>query len=198
MNSNIRFIVLIAVIFSAFVSCNSTRKLSKVDEATMAENTEIEFPYNAIGYWEGEISIFQDTGFVQKVPMALDIFEIGEAKEYAWHIIYNPGKEEDRREYLLIEVDKETGHYQIDEDNGIVLDAYLLDNKLISSFSVSNSSLQTINTFFQDDMVFEVIAGPQEAINTTGNMKVEGETVPPVESYKLTTYQRAILKKVRG
>ena len=198
MNSNIRFLVLIALIFSAFVSCNPTSRLSKVDEATMSESTEIEFPYNAIGYWEGEISIFQDTGLVQKVPMALDIFEIGEAKEFAWHIIYNPGKEEDRREYLLIEVDKETGHYRIDEDNGIVLDAYLLDNKLISSFSVSNSTLQTINTFFQDDMVFEVIAGPQEAISTTGNMKVEGETIPPVESYRLTTYQRAILKKVRG
>lgn len=198
MNSNIRFLFLIALIFSAFVSCNPTSKLSKVEEAQLSSTQDFQFPGNAIGYWEGEIEIFQDTGMVQKVPMALDIFEIGEAKEFAWHIIYNPGKDEDRREYLLIEINKETGHYQIDEDNGIVLDAYLLDNKLISSFSVSNSTLQTINTFFEDNMVFEVIAGPQEAISTTGNMKVEGETIPPVESYKLTTYQRAVLKRVRG
>lgn len=198
MKSNIHFILINLVIFSAFYSCNPTKELTKADEANLSEKTEISFPESAVGYWEGEISIFQEKGLAQKVPMALDIFEIGESKVWAWHIIYNPGKEEDKRKYLLIEVDKEKGHYQIDEDNGIVLDAYLLDNKLISSFSVSNSTLQTINTFFEDQMVFEVIAGPQKSINTTGNMKVVEEEIPAVDSYKVSTYQRASLNKKRG
>ena len=47
-------------------------------------------------------------------------------------------------------------------------------------------------------MVFEVIAGPQKSINTSGNMKVEENEIPPVDSYQLSTYQRAILSKKRG
>ncbi len=198
MKSNIQLFLLIAILFSLFCGCDSTSKLSKIDEVKLEQESTFEFPYNAIGYWEGSLEIFQDTGMVQKVPMALDIFEIGESNILAWHIIYNPGKMEDKRKYLLMEIDKERGHYQIDEDNGIILDAYFLDNKLISSFSVSNSTLQTINTFFENQMVFEVIAGPQESINTTGNMKVEEEVVPPVDSYKISTYQRAVLKRRRG
>ena len=198
MKSNIHFILLNLVIFSAFYSCKPTKNLTKIDEAKLSENMELSFPEDAVGYWLGEISIFQDTGLVQKVPMALDIFEIGETGVWAWHIIYNPGKNEDKRKYLLIEVNKEKGHYQIDEDNGIILDAYLLNNKLISSFSVSNSTLQTINTFLDSQMVFEVIAGPQKSINTSGNMKVEENEIPPVDSYQLSTYQRAILSKKRG
>ncbi len=198
MKSNIHFIFLNLLIFSLFYACGTTSELSKVDEAELSEGFELKFPESAIGYWEGEIFIFQDTGMVQRVPMALDIFEIGESGVWAWHIIYNPGKDEDKRKYLLLEVDKERGMYQIDEDNGIVLDAYLLDKKLISSFSVSNSTLQTVNTFLGDKMVFEVIAGPQEAINTTGNMKVKENEIPPVDSYRVTTYQRATLTKKRG
>ncbi len=186
------------MIFSLIYSCGTTSEVSKIDEANLSIQTELEFPENALGYWVGEIGIFQDTGLVQTLPMALDIFEIGESGVWAWHIIYNPGKDQDKRSYLLIEVDKERGHYQIDEDNGIILDAYVLDNKLISSFSVSNSTLQTINTFLEDQMVFEVILCPQEAINTTGNMRVEDNQIPPVDSYKVSTYQRAVLKRKRG
>ncbi len=198
MKSNIQFILLFFTLFSLICACTPTSKLSKADETTLAKQNVLSFPEIAVGYWEGNIEIYQDTGMIQSVPMALDIFDIGEKGVLAWHIIYNPGKTEDKRKYLLMEVNKEKGHYQIDEDNGIILDAFLLDNKLISSFTVSGSTLQTINTFFDEKMVFEVIAGPEQAINTTGNIKVEENEIPPVDSYKVSTYQRATLTRVRG
>lgn len=198
MKSNIHYILLIAMFFSLFYSCKPTTKLTKIDESSLEKEQTLDFPVDIMGFWTGELEIYTVEGVVQKVPMALDIFEIGESDVWAWHIIYNPGKNEDKRKYLLMEINKETGHYQIDEDNGIILDAYLMGNRLISSFSVSGSTLQTINTFFEDQMVFEVIAGPQKAINTSGNMKVEDKEIPSVDSYQISGYQRAHLKRKRG
>ena len=93
---------------------------------------------------------------------------------------------------------KERNHYKIDEDNGIILDCFLFENKLISTFDVGGTLLTTMNTFLEDDMVFEVIAGPIEIINTTGDMKVNENVIPPVNSYQTKTYQRAVLKRIRG
>jgi len=196
--SKIHLFVWIAFVFSLISACTTTSKTKKIDEAKVSKEIDIEFPEDVLGYWKGELEIFRDTGLVQQIPMAILIEETLDNEMYIWEITYNPGKEEDKRPYLLIVKNKERGHYQVDEDNGIILDAFLLDNKLFSTFEVGKSMLTTVNTFIGDEMVFEVIAGSADPINTTGDMKVGEHSIPPVYSFSTATYQRAILKRIRG
>ena len=194
----IHLFVFIILVISLISSCTTTSKTKKVDEAKVSKDFYLDFPEDVLGYWEGEIEIFRDTGLVQSLPMGIFIAESLDKGMYVWEITYNPGKDEDKRPYLLIVKDKEKGHYQVDEDNGIILDAYLLDNKLFSTFEVGKSLLTTVNTFIGEEMVFEVIANSAEPINTTGDMKVGKHSIPPVYSFSTATYQRAILKRIRG
>lgn len=196
-NSLVITLIAISTIFLS-ISCKTRQKTLKVDEAKQSKLIKLDFPYDVLGYWKGEIEIFQGNNLAMTVPMALIIEETSDESAFRWEIIYNEGEKEDRRPYVLLMHDTISHHYKIDEDNGIILDCYLLGNKLISTFSVSGSTLTTINTFLDDEMVFEVIMGPQESINTTGNLKIGEEEIPPVDSYKVSTYQRAICKRIRG
>lgn len=198
-NIKVQLIYLCITFVLLISSCKSTTPIQKTDEVKISKELILDFPFDALGYWKGEIEIFMDTGRVQKLEMAMLIAESPDPSVYEWKIIYNPDSDkEDRRNYLLLTIDSETGHYQIDEDNGIILDCYLLDNKLISTFEVSGSILTTINTFIGDGMVFEVIMGPSKEINITGDIKVGEHTIPPVKSFKTSTYQRAFLYRKRG
>ena len=195
--SKIHLIVLIFMVISLISSCTTTSKTKKIDEAKDSREITLDFPKDILGYWKGEIEIFRDTGMVQSLEMSIYIEETLDEDMYIWEITYNPGQEEDKRPYLLIVKNKEKGLYQVDEDNGIILDAFLVDNKLFSTFEVGKSLLTTINTFIGNEMVFEVIAGSAEPINTTGGMNVGEHSIPPVYSFSTVTYQRAILKRIR-
>lgn len=187
----------ISIIFFA-LSCKSRQKTLKIDEVNQSKELELDFPFDLIGYWKGELEIISGNGEKQIIPMAMLIEETADSETFGWQLIYNEGDLEDKRSYLLMTVDKENGHYQVDEDNGIILDAYLFDNKLISTFSVQSSLLTVCYTFLRDDIVFEVYAGPQKPIHSTGNIKVGDVLIPPVDSYMTSNVQRGVMKRIRG
>lgn len=180
------------------LSCKSQQKTLKIDIVNESKNNKIDFPYDIIGFWKGELEIFKADAQVQKIPMSMLIEEANELDTYVWQLIYNEGENEDKRTYALLTYDQVKGHYLIDEDNGIVLDAFLFENKLVSTFSVQESLLTVIYTFLPEDIIFEVFAGPQKAINRTGDIKVGEATIPPVDSYKTAAFQRGTLKRIRG
>lgn len=109
----------------------------------------------------------------------------------AWQLQYGMGEEADIRSYHLIEVDTAQGHYQIDENNSIILDANLNGNTLTERFSVMNSLLTITHRLEQDRLIFEVVAGKETPSDSTGG---EGE-VPYVKNYAISSFQRAILTK---
>lgn len=186
------------LIFLMLLSCKTRQKTIKIDETKDLGKIGLDFPFDALGYWEGILEIYSVDSLVQSVNMSIHIEETSDNQVYSWQITYNPGENEDQRNYLLLIFNKMKGHYKIDEDNGIVLDAFLLNNKLVSDFEVQGTRLKTINTFLGEKMIFEVYAGPIKEINITGDMKVEDNVIPPVKSFNLTTYQRAVLKRIRG
>ncbi len=196
-NSLLLIIGTISILFLA-LSCKSRQKTLKIDEVKKSEEYVLDFPYDLLGYWKGALEIYSRSGSVQTIPMAMLIEETSDESTIGWQLIYNEKEKEDKRSYLLIKVDEENGHYQIDEDNGIILDAYLFKNKLISTFAVQGSLLTISYTFHQDEIIFEVIVGPVEPIHSTGNIKVGEASIPPVDSYETTATQRAVLKRIRG
>ena len=148
------------------------------------------FPADWEGTWEGDLKIFQANQEVQRVNMALQIEPISDSV-WTWVIQYGP-EETGRRDYQLLRVNQATGHYAIDEKNGILLDAYYQAGTLYSRFSVMKGLLTSRIQWVDGTLSYEIISGPLEPVAETGGTS---EEVPPVQSYGIPTLQRAILTR---
>ena len=148
-----------------------------------------------IGHWEGTLQWFQ-TGKKdpQVVKMQLIIRPTDSADVYTWQIIYG-SKGEDNRPYLLKPVDTAKGHWQIDEQNGIVLDQYLIGNRITSAFTVQSNTI--LNSYWRQDnnLVAEFYSMTAKPVATTGAGTDES---PRVDSYGTRSYQRALLKPLQS
>jgi hypothetical protein len=153
-----------------------------------AQNT---FPSPWLGNWKGELKIYNGKELTMTVPMSIEIQETDSSHRWQWTLTYY-GDQEDRREYELVTVDREAGHYQIDEKNSIILDAYWKNHTLVSRFSVDNSLL-LINYHFESEQIrFEVFSGGMKEATLTGE-KIEG--IEKIQSFPIGTIQQAVLLK---
>lgn len=99
------------------------------------------FPQNWVGNWKGELSWYQGANPVpKKVKMELRIHPTDSSHKFSWQIIYGSATE-DNRPYTLVAVDTAKGHWVIDENNGIVLDQYMIAGKFCGAFTVQNSTI---------------------------------------------------------
>lgn len=152
------------------------------------------FPQGWEGDWKGEL-YWYTTGHSapQKVIMELRVHPSGTDGTWDWQIRYGTAAG-DSRPYKLIRKDSSGVHWIIDEQNGIILDQYLLAGKLCGAFTVQSSTIINSYTLEQDQLQVEfytVSAGP---VATTG----EGtKDTPQVMSYRIKGYQKALLKRVQ-
>ncbi|MBL7741440.1 MAG: hypothetical protein JNK14_19630 [Chitinophagaceae bacterium] len=150
------------------------------------------FPHSWAGNWKGELQWFKgNANEPQKVVMELRIHPADTANSYTWQLIYG-SQTKDNRPYTLIARDTAKGHWAIDEHNGIVLDQFWLANKFCGAFTVGNSTI--INSYWMENgklnvEFYNISAKP---VATTGKGTEES---PAVHSYKVATYQRAVLSK---
>ena len=157
------------------------------------------FPDEWLGVWEGTLHIYNHQNILQSIPMSLENLRTDSADIFQWVIIYGEDKIKGKRDYILKTKNKSKGHYVVDEKNGILLDAYVMENKLISHFEVMGNQLTSIYERTGDSLIFEIIVNSSTPIQITGNVKAEGEeTIPEVKSFPITGYQKAVLKKVRN
>lgn len=163
----------------------------------LPNHAQVKFPEDWLGIYSGELEIFSNQGKVQTVPISITQKSIVRDSLYEWSITYGEDTIKGKRDYRLIIKNQSKGHYAIDELNGIILDAYLFDNKLISNFTVMSSQLTSIYTLQDEKMIFEILVNKSTPSNTTGGNEKDGEKMPEVLSYPMTTYQRAELKKIK-
>jgi len=193
----IRLIVIIFLGLS-LTACTPSQKL-KQPEIDVEKNADKEmvFPDDWMGYWKGDLEIFKENKLTRTLPMALDHAYTDTTGYYKWAIIYGPDSIAGRRDYYLKTVDAEKGHYQTDERNSIFLDSYLFGDQLIAYYDVGTFNIQSIYTRSGEELHFEINVFGQEPIATTGNQIIDGDTIPEVRSYPVTTKQKAILRRVR-
>ena len=154
------------------------------------------FPESWIGNYKGELHIFGVDSVKMKVAMNLEIDKTSNDSIFNWTLIYNFNGNEDKRPYKLKVVNKNTGHYKIDEMNSIVLDGYQHTNTFTSFFGLIDSFIIATYTKNKDVIVFEIISSKSEPVSTTGNTKFEGEDIPEVRSYLVNGRQKAFLTKI--
>lgn len=151
------------------------------------------FPADWTGHWKGELQWFK-TGKdePQKVNMELHIQPGDSTGTFTWQIIYGAATE-DNRPYLLKPVNPAAGHWQIDERNGIVLDQFFVGNRFCGAFTVQNSTIINNYQLTGDKLVVEFYSLAAKPLGTTGSGT---EDSPKVDSYRVGSFQQAVLTKV--
>jgi hypothetical protein len=163
-----------------------------VNIAVVAQSSS--FPVSWIGNWKGELNWYRPgKAEPQKVNMELRIQKADSVDTYTWQLIYG-SKEEDYRPYILRPVDKTKGHWVIDELSGIILDQFWLGNKFSGAFTVQHSTIMNSYWMENDKLYVEFFNVSSKPMVTTGKGT---EEVPFVDSYKLGSYQKAMLTRIK-
>lgn len=150
------------------------------------------FPDSWLGNWKGEmIWVRGGKTDTTRVPVQLKIHPADSANTYTWQIIYGAtGK--DNRPYLLKPMDPAKGHWVVDEKNGILLDQFLIGNRLCGAFTVQQTTI--INQYWMEGnlLMFEFLSVGANALRRSGNGTDDS---PLVSSYKVASYQKAELRR---
>jgi hypothetical protein len=129
-----------------------------------------------------------------KFKMSLEIRESDSPDQVTWTILYQGEQGESERKYLLKAVDPKKGHFVIDEQNGILLDAVLINNCLSTHFSVQQQRLWSTYRLQTSDsgpeIHFELFTASEGDVTTTGGK----DGVPEVQTLKTQSRQFAVLR----
>jgi len=186
---NIKYAIYIVALLLSLYACQQTSVPGKEE---VVEKQVDNFPEDWLGIWKGQLVISKPNGDTTQIPMQLHLLENDTLKNgWDWTIIYGADVKKGTRAYTLYKKDKANGHYVIDENNGIVLDAYYLGNTLYSRFSVMGSLLTSMETRQGNTMTYTIISGKEKPINTTGGQ----DDIPEVGSYNIVVEQQAILRR---
>jgi hypothetical protein len=155
------------------------------------EDTELKFPDAYFGKYKGTLHIATTNGN-QTYPMEFHLLPSDTISRYQYTIVYGEGEQRQERRYTLIEKNTEKGEYIVDENNGIILDEKVIENRMYALFEVQGTLLTTFITFEEDHLIFEIIATQTKNKNISGG---QDEATPEVISYPISTVQRARLIK---
>lgn len=147
------------------------------------------FPQDWEGQWGGVLTIYQGPEPVDSLPVGLEIGPADTLGQRAWTLQYG---DTDRRAYQLRVVDAAAGHYQIDEQNGIVLDAWWLGQGLYSRFRVAHSLLLVAYRQRGEAIEMEILFGPDDDLRPTGEGVPE---VGRIDNWPLRGRQLAVLRR---
>jgi hypothetical protein len=95
----------------------------------------------------------------------------------------------DTRPYTLRAVDSASGHWVVDEHNGILLDGYWRGNRFSSVFSVQGSVITEIMWLENGALQIEFLTHGEQPVRESGGQ----EQVPAARSFQVRGYQRATL-----
>lgn len=160
---------------------------------SFAGNTQqTDFPENFIGHWKGELKWYKaGKETPENVPMQLIIKTTATAGEFTWQLRYGADSS-DMRPYILKTVDRQKGHWVVDEQNGIILDQYWIGGRLTGMFTVMKSTILNTYRLQNDTLIVEMTGLSAEPLSRTGKGNEES---PYVDSYQLKNIQTAILTR---
>jgi len=146
-----------------------------------------------LGEFEGTLYMYSSTKEVSSIPMKIRNFQTDTAGTYGWYLIYGEDEASGTRPYYLKTIDPSIGHYVVDEKNSIVLDTYMIGDKLISDFQVEGSTITSIYSWKdKDTLTFEIIAGKSDRPSSSGNIN----DIPLVVNYQVAGYHFAELHRI--
>ena len=159
--------------------------------SSFAQNDALQFPQDFYGTYKGDLHIMNANG---KQTLGMEfILKAGDSiGKHQYTLVYIFNGERQERQYTLIEKDVSKGEYIVDENNGILLDAKLVDHTLYFMFEVQNNIITTTERFYDNAMDFEITFSDTKQKTVSGT---EGENAIEVTSYPIGGIQKAHLIK---
>jgi len=156
----------------------------------------LKFPVDWVGEWEGNLDIYRGPQKMQSIPMKMTIENKNDSTMY-WSTQYLTGDTTSNvvKPYELITKDASKGLYLLDEKNSIAIETFQVADKVLSWYVVQHTMILASYQMVDNNLVFEIIAGQDIPISSTGETQFEGEDIPKVETLPITTIQRAILSR---
>lgn len=156
------------------------------------------FPENFIGNWKGTLQWMMAGKPPQSFQMQLRIQPADSAGQYTWQIIYGEDNK-DNRPYILKPIDTAKGHWLVDERDGILLDTYVHENCVHGAFSVQGSTI--VDNYCIENAGTDSCKMQVEFFSIRlGDKRQSGkgnEETPYVDSYRIGSYQRGVLHKMK-
>jgi hypothetical protein len=144
------------------------------------------------GHWKGELHVYQSIGKFSAEKMHLIISPCDTLFTARWILQYGDSAA-DSRNYLVKALDLKKDIFIIDEQNSILLDLFYRENIFISAFRVGDNTLLVTYRLLDENIAFEIAAYNTSYKNTSGGTN---ENIPKVESYPISIFQKAVLKKM--
>ena len=146
------------------------------------------FPEDWVGNWSGKCQNLKAPGTPRaNFRMDLNIAKLRNSDRYQWQIVYGG---QNARNYELVQVNPAAGHYAVDEKNGVVLDSFIINDELVSSFSFNTQRLNTSVKISEDRQTLKYLittyGGP---LNT-----YEGSGIS-IAAYQFLTQQNCTLHR---
>lgn len=93
------------------------------------------------GAWKGKLTkVMKVGGPAEASVMELHILPI-EGRAYTWRLIYDEGEKRDVRDYVMKRGEKGPNHFVVDEQNGFLLDCWLVGGTLYSLIRARNDKV---------------------------------------------------------
>ena len=148
------------------------------------------FPASWVGTWSGRCDLVRGGKTVSDFAMELHVAPTKDGA-YTWTIIYGEGEKRQVRPYELMPAEGRADHWRIDEKNGIVLDAFLENDRLRNRFGVMGNLIEATYARDGDALTVTLTTFGMKPMATTGG---EGR-IPAVTSYPLKAVQRGVLRR---
>ena len=155
------------------------------------ENDSLQFPEDCFGIYKGDLQMTTSKGN-KTIGMEFHLNPTDSIGKYQYMLVYIVDGNRQERKYNLITKDASKGEYIVDENNGILLDAKLVDNTIYSMFEVNESIITTTERFYKNAMDFEIAFADKKQKVTSGT---KDEDATQVISYPIGGRQIAHLIK---
>ncbi len=147
------------------------------------------------GTWKGEVTSQSPRGSGAAFQMELRIAPTEKPDSSTWTILYDGPQGRSERPYLLIADPSQPGRFQIDEQNGIMIEATLIGSTLSSHFTVGGQTLwsrYTLRSSGKDaEIEFELCSANEERATNSGGQN----GVPAVRSLPVSSRQTGVLRR---
>jgi len=143
-----------------------------------------DFPNKWVGTWKGKMYIYGHGQLRDSVQVEMHIRPLMEPNRWQWKTTYLSTQNPITKDYILKVVEATKGHFQVDEGDGIVLDAFLFGGKLFHLFEVKGLYLTATYEMRENRLLFEITSGKR--LNTTGG---------DVTNYSVQNLQRSMLQR---
>jgi len=153
------------------------------------------FTENWEGLYKGDLELYGVNDVKMVLKMELDIQKQSDTL-YQWKITYDYNGKKDVRDYSINCNDAEKGTYLIDENNGILIDAYYKNKTLTSYFEVLEYTILSSYEKTSDSLItFDLFSMNSKKDRLSGGEKHNEEEIPEVKSGFVNGRQRALLYK---